>query len=70
MDFLWPEKLNFGGSEDERKHTGKKIRKEEAPNKGILCVTTSVSIIAGVEDAVKVLTLKYLNQYPYKSLST
>jgi len=48
----------------------KKTHKEGAPNKGILYATTSVSIIAGVEDAVKVLTLKYLNQYTYKRLST
>jgi len=48
----------------------KKTHKEGAPNKGILCATISVSIIASVEDAVKVLTLKCLNQYPYKRLST
>lgn len=35
-----------------------------------LCVVTSASIIASVEEAVKVLTLKCLNQYFYKLLST
>jgi hypothetical protein len=63
---LRPEKLNFGGSENERKYAEKKIHKEGHQIRGILCAATSVLIIACVEDTVKVLALKCLNQYPYK----